>query len=58
MAEVVAGRRGTWAVWLAGGAYSRFPASIVPVVVGAAMARFEGPVAWWLLPVCGGRVGR
>lgn len=51
MAEVVAGRAGTWAVWLRAVRAFSFPASIVPVVVGTAMAaRFEGPVAWWLVP--------
>lgn len=51
MAEVVAGRRGMWAVWLQAVRTFSFPASIVPVVVGTAMAaRFERPVAWWLLP--------
>jgi len=51
MADVVAGRRGTWAVWLRAVRVFSFPASIVPVVVGAAMAAHsDGPVAWWLLP--------
>ncbi len=44
-------RRGTPAAWLQASRPFSFPASIVPVVVGTAMAgRFDGPVAWWLVP--------
>jgi len=51
MADAVAEHRGTWAVWLQAVRMFSFPASVVPVVVGTAMAaRFEGPVAWWLVP--------
>ncbi len=51
MVDAAAGRWGTWAVWLQAVRTFSFPASVVPVVVGAAMAaRFEGPVAWWLVP--------
>lgn len=51
MVETVAGCRGTWAVWLRAVRTFSFPASIVPVVVGGAMAAHsDGPAAWWLLP--------
>ncbi len=38
-------------IWLQAVRAFSFPASIVPVAVGAVMAaRFDGPVAWWLVP--------
>ncbi|MBN1815941.1 MAG: 1,4-dihydroxy-2-naphthoate octaprenyltransferase [Sedimentisphaerales bacterium] len=40
------------AVWLQATRPFSFPASIVPVAVGAVLAaHFDGPVAWWLLPL-------
>lgn len=44
-------RKGRLAVWLQAVRAFSFPASIVPVAVGAVLAaHFEGAVAWWLLP--------
>jgi len=40
-----------WRTWLQAVRAFSFPASIVPGLVGAAMAaHWPGPVAWWLLP--------
>jgi len=40
-----------WRVWLRATRPFAFPASVVPVLVGAAMAaQWQGPVAWGLLP--------
>ncbi|MBN1125990.1 MAG: prenyltransferase, partial [Sedimentisphaerales bacterium] len=45
-------KKSNLAVWLQAVRAFSFPASIVPVAVGAVMAaHFEGPVAWWLLPL-------
>lgn len=44
-------RKSTLTVWFQATRAFSFPASIVPVAVGAVMAaRTEGPVAWWLVP--------
>lgn len=44
-------RKGKLAVWLQAVRAFSFPASIVPVAVGAVLAaHFDGSVAWWLLP--------
>jgi len=51
MADDVTTRKGTLAVWLQSVRAFSFPASIVPVAVGAVLAAHsEGPVAWWLVP--------
>jgi 1,4-dihydroxy-2-naphthoate polyprenyltransferase len=51
MADDTTEQKGTLAVWFQATRAFSFPASIVPVAVGAVMAaRSEGPVAWWLLP--------
>ncbi|HNY78206.1 MAG: 1,4-dihydroxy-2-naphthoate octaprenyltransferase [Sedimentisphaerales bacterium] len=51
MVEAVPGHRGMWLVWVRAVRVFTFTASVVPVLVGAAMAaRVDGPVAWWLLP--------
>lgn len=43
--------KGTLAVWFQATRAFSFPASIVPVAVGAVMAaRSQDPVAWWLVP--------
>jgi 1,4-dihydroxy-2-naphthoate octaprenyltransferase len=44
-------RKGKLGVWLQAVRAFSFPASIVPVAVGAVLAaHFDGAVAWWLLP--------
>jgi 1,4-dihydroxy-2-naphthoate octaprenyltransferase len=51
MADDVTTRKGTLAVWLQSVRAFSFPASIVPVAVGAVLAAdSDGPVAWWLVP--------
>ena len=51
MADDVIAPKSTLAVWLQAVRAFSFPASIVPVAVGAALAaHFEGAVDWWLVP--------
>jgi 1,4-dihydroxy-2-naphthoate octaprenyltransferase len=51
MVDTVITQKGALAVWLQAVRAFSFPASIVPVAVGAVLAAHsEGPVAWWLVP--------